>query len=432
MHATEQRASKWALTFFPIWIGQALSLLGSQIAQFAIIWWLTQSTGSGTVLAVAGLVGLLPGVVLGPFAGALVDRWNRKRVMMVADGLSALFAALLAFLFWSGTVEIWHVYLIMFARSVFGTFHFPAMQASTSLMVPQEQLARVAGLNQMLQGAMNIVAPPISALLLVALPLHALMAIDVVTAALAIVPLLFVFVPQPPRAAAPEAQAASSVLQDVRAGLHYVRTWPGMLAMLAMAMVINFLLAPAFTLLPLLVTRHFGGAALELSWISSSWWVGVLVGGLALSTWGGFRSRMLTSLTGLIAMGAGLLFAGLVPPQAFWVAVGALFFAGAMNSLCNGPLFALMQAVVAPEMQGRVFTLIGSLSGFMMPIGLGVAGPLSDLLGPQVWFAIGGGVCILMGALALFSPTVMGIERHGLAAAAASAEPPPAAGEPAA
>ncbi|HWQ12665.1 MAG TPA: MFS transporter [Roseiflexaceae bacterium] len=421
MQQPEPRTARWALTFFPIWTGQALSLLGSQIAQFAIIWWLTQSTGSGTVLAVAALVGILPGVVLGPVAGALVDRWNRRRVMMAADGLSALLAALLAYLFWRGTVELWQIYAIMFARSVFGTFHFPAMQASTSLMVPQEQLARVAGLNQMLQGAMNIVAPPLSALLLVALPLHALMAIDVVTAALAIVPMLFVLIPQPPRPA--ETSAAGSVLQDVRAGLRYVRAWPGMLALLGMAMVINFLLGPAFSLLPLLVTRHFGGAALELSWLSSSWWVGILAGGVALSTWGGFRSRMLTALTALIAMGAGLLFTGLVPPQAFWAGVGALFFAGAMNSLCNGPMFALLQAVVAPEMQGRVFTLIGSLSSLMVPIGLGVAGPLSDLLGPQLWFAVGGAACVLMGAAGLLSPTIMGIERHALATTPAAAEP---------
>lgn len=420
MQAAELRPSRWALTFFPIWVGQALSLLGSQIAQFAIIWWLTQSTGSGTVLAIATIVGVVPGVVIGPLAGALVDRWNRKLVMMTADGLSAALAGVLAYLFWSGSIEIWHVYVIMFLRSVFGTFHFPAMQASTSLMVPQDQLARVAGLNQMLQGAMNIAAPPVSAVLLGILPLHALMAIDVVTALLAVASLLFVVVPQPPRSAAP-ADRPASVLQDMRAGLRYIGSWRGLLTVLVMSMCINFLLEPAFTLLPLLVTRHFGGAALELSWITSSWWVGVLLGGVALSVWGGFRSRILTSLVALIAMGVGLLLTGLVPASGFWLAVGALLFAGAMNSLCNGPLFAMMQAIVAPDMQGRVFTLIGSASALMMPLGLAVAGPLSDLFGSQLWFAVGGGACVVMAIVGLLSPAVMGLERHGVASAATTA-----------
>jgi MFS transporter, DHA3 family, macrolide efflux protein len=425
MRSSEPRPARWALTFFPIWIGQALSLLGSQVAQFGIVWWLTESTGSGTVLAIATLVGVVPGVLLGPLAGAYVDRWNRRRIMIAADTLSAVAAAVLAYLFWTGGIAIWHVYLIMFLRSIFGTFHFPAMQAATSLMVPHEQLARVAGLNQMLQGAMNIIAPPLGALLLVVLPLHGLMAIDVVTAALAVLPLLFARIPQPVRAAAEE--SAGSVLREMRAGFRYVARWPGLLAVMGMAMVINFLLGPAFTLVPLLVTRYFGGGAFELSWMTSSWWVGVLVGGVILSAWGGFKSRMLTSLAALVAMGAGLLVTGVVPPQAFWVAVGALFFAGVMNSLCNGPLFALMQTVVTPEMQGRVFSLIGSLSSVMMPLGLAVAGPLSDVFGSQTWFAFGGAACVLLGIYGLFSPTVRGVEHFTGDAAA----PTPPAAEPA-
>jgi MFS transporter, DHA3 family, macrolide efflux protein len=403
-------ARHWGRIFFPIWIGQALSLLGSQIAQFGVVWWLTTTTGSGTVLAGATLVAILPGVVLGPLVGALVDRWDRKRVMIVADAVSALAAALLALLFWSGMVQLWHIYAIMFVRSVAGTFHFPAMQASTSLMVPHEQLARVSGLNQMLQGAMNIAAPPLGALLLALLPLSGLLAIDVVTAALAIVPMAFVAIPRPPRA---ESGAPTSVLQDVRAGLDYVRAWPGLLVVLVMSMVINFLIAPAFALLPLLVTRHFGGGALQLATIEASWWLGILLGGLVLSAWGGFRSRIRTALLALIAMGFATLAPGFAPPWLFWGAVAGLLIAGAFNSLCNGPLFAMMQSVVAPDMQGRVFTLIGSAGSLMMPLGLAVAGPLSDIFGPQIWFAVGGVACVLMGMYGLLSPAVMGIERHG-------------------
>ncbi|MGW8250875.1 MAG: MFS transporter, partial [Anaerolineales bacterium] len=186
--ALSSKNSAWAPPFFTIWGGQAISLFGSQLVQFALIWWLTKSTGSATVLAVASLVGLLPQVVLGPFIGTLVDRWNRRITMMVADSLIAATTLGLALLFWSGRVEIWHIYLLMFIRSTAGGFHWPAMQASTSLMVPKEHLSRVQGLNQMLQGGMNIISAPLGALLLDVLPVEGILFIDIGTAMLAVLP----------------------------------------------------------------------------------------------------------------------------------------------------------------------------------------------------------------------------------------------------
>ena len=176
---------RWAPRFFTIWTGQAFSLLGSQLVSFAVIWWLTQKTGSATVLATASLVGLLPQVILGPLTGALVDRWSRRLTMMIADGLIALATVILAVLFALGHVQIWQVYALLFVRSVCGGFHWPAMQASTSLMVPKEHLARIQGLNQMLQGGMNIASAPLGALLLAWLPMEGVLAIDVFTAMLA-------------------------------------------------------------------------------------------------------------------------------------------------------------------------------------------------------------------------------------------------------
>ncbi len=150
----------WKPRFFTIWLGQVASLIGSSVVQFGLIWWLTQSTGSATVLATASLIALIPGIFLAPFAGVLVDRWQRRTVMVAADGLVALAALWLAVTFWSGSIEIWHIYALMLLRSIGQSFHWPAMQASTSLMVPDEHLTRVAGLNQATKGALNIVGPP--------------------------------------------------------------------------------------------------------------------------------------------------------------------------------------------------------------------------------------------------------------------------------
>src|SRR5919109_2388332 len=145
---SQPAAAKWAPRFFTIWAGQALSLFGSALVQFALIWWLTQKSGSATVLAIAVLVGMLPQIVIGPFAGALVDRWNRRIIMIAADTTIAVFSLLLAYLFAAGTVQIWHIYAVMAIRALGGAFHFPAMSASTPLMVPNEQLTRINGLNQ--------------------------------------------------------------------------------------------------------------------------------------------------------------------------------------------------------------------------------------------------------------------------------------------
>ena len=406
-----QIPKRWAPRFFTIWGGQAVSLLGSQLVSFALIWWLTKSTGSATVLATASLVGLVPQVLLGPLAGGLVDRWNRRVVMMVADSLIALFTLLLAVLFALGKAEIWHVYLLMFLRSVAGGFHWPAMAASTSLMVPKEQLARIQGLNQMLQGGMSIASAPLGALLLEWLPLQGILAIDVVTALIAVLPLFFFSIPQPERRDLPEeANGKSSVWQDFRAGLKYVASWPGLLIIGIMATVINFLLTPAFSLLPILVTKHFNGQAIQLATLESFSGIGFIVGGLILSAWGGFKRRVVTSLVGLVGMGIGCVALGLLPGTAFTLAVVAMFYLGVINPIVNGPLLAAVQAAVEPEMQGRVFSLIGSVSAAMTPLGLIIAGPLADHLGVQSWFIIGGVVCGLMGIAAFFIPAVMTFE----------------------
>lgn len=408
MENNEREMKGWQLPFFSIWTGQAFSLVGSRLVQFALVWWLTETTGSATVLAMATLVAILPGVILGPFAGTLVDRWNRRAVMIAADAFVALVTAWLAYLFWTGSATMWHVYGAMLARALGGAFHWPAMQASTSLMVPKKHLSRVAGLNQTMQGALSIVAPPLGALLLSLLPLQGIMAIDLVTAALAIVPLLFVAIPQPERIL--DATQKSSVWSDFRIGLRYVAGWPGLMIVLLMAMVINFVVNPAFSLMPLLVTDHFGGEALQLGWLQSAWGVGMLAGGLLLSVWGGFRRRIYTSIMGLVVAGIAIMVLGVVPSSIFWLALVALLVAGFMNPLINGPLFAVLQATVAPAMQGRVFTLVQSLAAAMMPLSLAVAGPVSDAIGVQTWYIFGGATFALVGIILFFVPAVIKLE----------------------
>jgi MFS transporter, DHA3 family, macrolide efflux protein len=408
------QSTRWKRPFFTIWTGQAFSLFGSSLVQFALVWWITKTTGSATLLASATLVAMLPQIILGPVAGTLVDRWNRRLVMMVADGAIALVSLILAALFFLGWVQVWQVFVVMTLRAVGGAFHFPAMQASTSLMVPEKQLARVGGFNQMLGGLMGIIAPPVGALSLAVLPMGGVLLIDVVTAAIAVSTLAFIQIPQPPTTAA-AGTVQTSVWQEMAAGFRYVSGWPGMLALIAVAMLLNFLLTPAFSLMPILVTKYFGGSALELGSMESGFGIGVIVGGLLLGAWGGFKKKIYTTLIGVAGMGIGVLIVGMAPPTLLVLGIAGMVVAGLMNPIANGPLQAIFQVSVAPEMQGRVFALIGAGTSLISPLSLLVAGPIADMLGIRVWYWVAGIACLVMPVAMLFLPALMQIEEQGKA-----------------
>jgi DHA3 family macrolide efflux protein-like MFS transporter len=175
-------------------------------------------------------------------------------------------------------------------------------------------------------------------------------------------------------------------------------------------MAVNLLLYPALSLQPLLVTNHFKGGALELAWLQSAFGIGFVAGGITLSAWGGFKRRALTGVLALVLSGLGFALVGLTPANLFWLAVGAMFFAGFMTVIVNGSIFAMLQAVVPPEVQGRVFTVVMSGSGMMAPLGLSIAGPVADALGVRAWFVTSGLVMMILGAGALFVPAIMAIE----------------------
>jgi len=411
---TNSSQPKSMTAFLVMWGGQVFSLVGSQLVQFALVWYLTATTGSATVLALATLVALLPQIFLSPVAGALVDRWNRRMVLMVADGAIALATIGLAALFAFDAVQVWHIYLLMFIRAAGAAFHWPAMQASTSLMVPEKHLSRVAGLNQALWGMAGILAPPLGAILLDVLPMQGILAIDVGTAVLAIIPLLFIAIPNPQRQEDPQSRAEkSSVLTDLRQGLRLVWSWPGLAMIIVIATLINLLIVPAISLMPILVTDHFGGAALQLAWMEAAWGIGMVLGGILMGVWGGFKRRMMTALLGLIMMGVGLAAVGFVPPTAFKLALAAMFLGGIMNPVVNGSVFAALQASVPADMQGRVFTLLMSGSAAMAPLSLAIAGPLADTFGVQIWFAVGGLLTLSIGIGSAFVPDLMNFEEQG-------------------
>lgn len=402
----------WAVKYFTIFGGQAISLFGSGLVQFALVWYLTQKTGSATVLALATLVAMLPQVVLGPLAGALVDRWNRRMIMIIADIGIAASTAVLAYFFYTGNVEVWIIYLIMFVRAVGDIFHHSALGASTVLLVPSDQLTRVSGINQTLRAAINIISPPTGALLLGILPIQSVLLIDITTALFGVLPLLFLSIPQPVREMTEEGKHKTSVLEDMKEGIQYIRSWPGLMAIITLALICNFLLTPTGALMPLLVTKHFGLGALEFGIMDSIFAFGMVSGGILLSVWGGFKKNIVTAMVGIIGIGIGMTIVGFAPANMFWLAVVGMAISGATNPIVNGPLGAILQSSVKPEMQGRVMGVVMSLATLMTPLSLALAGPVSDAIGIRTWYWAAGIITLLMGVAGFFMPVIMNVEQN--------------------
>jgi len=413
--APQSEPTKWKKRFFTIWIGQAFSMLGSHLVGFAFVWYLTEKTGSATILTLGSLMQILPSVIIAPFAGAFVDRWNRKIVMAVFDGITAVITLLVGVMFLLDNAQIWHIFLAMFIRSACGQFQWAAMTASTSLMVPKEHLPRIAGANQSLQGIMNIIAPALGAFLIEMMSMQGILFIDVSTAFFAIGSLLLFTIPQPVRNGtvdSPKSTGKTSVFQDLKEGWKYVTGWKGLMGIIFLAMLANLLINPAFSLLPLVVTEHFGKGAYELGFINSVFGVGVIVGGLVLGAWGGFKNQIITSLFALTISGGAVLAIGLAPSNMYLLALAAMAIFGFLNPMVNGPILSVMQTRVEPEIQGRVFSFLHAGATLAIPIGLAIAGPVADATNNQLWFIIGGIGMLIVGAASFFMPAIIEIGKE--------------------
>lgn len=397
----------WLRNYLPMGIGQIVSLVGSALVQFALVWYVTKQTGSAAVLATATTAALLPNILLGPFVGALVDRWNRKLVMIIADLVVALATVVLAMLFATGAIQIWHIVAILLTRSAAGVFQGPARIAATTLMVPKEHLSRLGGINQAVDGMITVFSPALGALLLELLPMQGVLAVDIITAAIAIALLIFfVRVPQPKNKQKADKVTPRSLMADVREGIRYIVNWPGLFLMIVMASLLNMFLAPGANLLPLHVTTFFGKGAQELAWLQAAMGIGGIVGGLLLGIWGGFRRRVWTVLMGILGIGAGMLIFGLIPANRYIISLIFMGMVGFMASISNGSFGPLLQTKVPPEVQGRVFMLLSSLTMAMMPIGLFLSAPIADHFGTQVSYIVGGSACLIIGLLGLMDKRV--------------------------
>lgn len=378
-------------SYILFWLGQLVSLLGSSIASFVIIWWITLQTESAVYLSIASLVGFAPIVILSPLAGVLADRWNRKGLIATADLLQALTTMALIFLFLSNVVSIWLILVLLGLRGVFQAFHLPTVSAIIPTMVPKEKLSRMNGLNFLFTGAVNLVGPIAAALLLQFWSISQILWIDAVTFLIAIIPLLSISIPS-----VRKKQEQTSFRREFGEGLAFVRNARGFLPLIILSTALNFLIAPLDTLLPYFVRfDHFGGVE-DLAFVFAFVQGGIIAGGLFMSMIKGFKKkRMIVMALFIYVFFLVYAFAALTPTGLFWfMAIGGfimLFCIPVINVL----YMTIIQTVVPMEMQGRVNSVDMALSNAARPFGMIISGPIAEVIGTANLFS----GCALSGML---------------------------------
>lgn len=360
-----------------------------------MIWWLTIQTESAITLSVSSIVTFLPNLLIGPFAGVWIDRYNRRTVMIAADGLVALSSVILgaAFLL-TETPPVWFLYVILFLRGLGNTFHAPAMQAAIPTLVPAEMLTKVGGWGNLINSISSMLGPVLGAALMGFLPIAFLMLVDILGAVFAIVCLSFVSIPD-----IPQTSEKSHVLSDLKLGFGAMRANKPLMAVFVPMLMMNILYMPLGSLFPLLVRTHFMGGTWHNSVVEFTFAGGLLISSVAIGVWGGMKRRFLMASLAIGLLGATSALSGALPPGGFWIFVVCCFFMGISGTLISVPIMAYTQETIAPEMMGKVFSLLMAAMTLAMPVGLLVAGPVSESVGVDVWFFWSGVALVATGIL---------------------------------
>ena len=397
----------WKRVFAIIWTGQFLSILTSSIVNFAIVLWLSLETGSAEVLAFATMAALLPQSVLGLFTGIFIDRWKRKRVMIMADSFIAFCTLILAVLFYFDLAKISHIYVLLALRSVGSAFHMPAMQASVPLLAPKSELVRIAGINQVIQSVCNIAGPALAGLFITMMKMTNILLLDVAGAAFACLSLCFVFIPDPSHE---ERNSELHLWREAKEAIMEVRNQYGLSWLFLLSILATFVIMPVSVLFPLMTLNHFAGNAFQVSLVEVSWGGGALLAGALLGL-KKYRWNEILLINGMyIALGLTFLFSGLLPVSGFiWFAV-LTALGGVCGSLYFATFTTVIQSRIDPGVMGRVFSFYMSFSMLPSMIGLLSTGFLADSIGLGNTFIISGGFLCLIGIISFFIPSLISLK----------------------
>jgi len=397
--------------------GQTVSMFGSMLVQYAIMWHLTLETKSGLVLMASAVFGMLPQAIVSIFGGVWADRLNRKTLIIVADASIAVTTLALAIFMMSGYQELWLIYLTLAIRSTGAGIQSPAVMALIPQLVPTDKLLRVNGIFQSIQSGMMLVAPAAAAGIYASMSIIAIFWVDVVTAIIGIGLLLLISVPTV------RTVVDTGYFTDLAKGVRYTFTHAFVRWLLVLFAIVFLLTVAPSMLTPLMVVRSFGEEVWMLTVNELAFSVGMLLGGLLVAVWGGLRNKVVTVLVSSLVFGALTLALGLSTNM--WVFFGFMLLVGLAVPFFSTPATTLLQERVGPEYQGRVFGFVGVVMATAMPLGMLIFGPIADVV-PVEWVLIGAGIATFVVVV------IAGVIPAGRRAIEVGAQPvPQAPGEPA-
>lgn len=389
-----------------IFIGsQSISLFGSSLVQFAITWYITLTTRSGIFMTISIACSLLPLVLISPFAGVWADRYDRKRLIIISDAAIAISTLLLAVVYWLGYEALWLLYVVTVIRSIGGAVQMPAVNALIPSMVPEDQLTRINGLNSSVQSMLQLVAPALAGAILTTVgSFEVVLFIDVVTAAIAIfIMLYFLKIPQVDRQNA----ALTGHFTEIREGMRYIGHHNYLKHLLGYVFLLCFLIAPVAFLTPLQVVRSYGSETWKITSSQMAYTGGMMIGGLLISIWAGFKNRIHTMTFSIVFMGLATIALGLGCP--FWLYLVLTSINGIAMPFINTPAIVMLQERVEPAYMGRVFSVISMVNGAMMPLGMMLFGPLSDTVAIESMLIITGSVIFLSAFIVLMDKSLQAV-----------------------
>lgn len=361
--------------FTIIWIGQIVSVLASAMSQFGLTIWVFERTQSATVMGLMQVFFITPFLLISPFAGVMVDRHNRKLMMMISDLAAGLGTIFVLFFNWLGMLEVWHLYAVSIIFGLGMSFQWPAYSAAISTMVPKEQYGRANGMMSLIEAGPGVIAPLLAGSLLPFIGLTGLLLIDVVTFTFAVGALLFVHIPQPPRTAE-GAQGQGSMLQEAAFGFKYIFARPSLLGLQMIFFAGNLFSGMLFTLMAPMILSRTDNNSLLFGSVQTAGAIAGVIGGVIMSAWGGFKRRVHGVLLGWMITGIGSAVLGLAGGLPVWI-VG-IAIASITGALINASNQSIWQAKVAPDVQGRVFSARRLIAWFTNPISPIIAGTLAD------------------------------------------------------
>ena len=407
--------NKWYFNFSFLWVGQILSLLASSIVQFVLIWWLTEKTGSAIYLTMATLALFIPDIFIGPLLSPIIDRCNRKKILIASGFGMAFVSILLGVAFRFELITPLMILFAIFARAIFNVVRWPTLEATATRIVPESHLTQVNAIDYIARGISGIIGPILGALFLRTIPMEKTLAADLIAAVGGMIPLFFIRFPSIAKKIEQNLNLRElwqRSISELKSGFNYVKRTPGLLLLLGYVSFTNMLLIPAESLLSLMVFKHFHGTETDMSIIGVAFGIGVVAGGLLLSIWKGFSSRIKTSISGDLLFGFGVLLVGISSPDQFPLAVFGWGLAGIGESLSLANINALLQAHTRPEMQGRVFSISTSLINLSIPVAMIFSGPVAQTLGVHVWYIFSGlGILLLSGSM-MFIPAIFRFEKN--------------------